>query len=827
MPEITTTPETAEHVERPCRDVRKRSVFTQARSVAGAAKRGGLMLSRAAVEAMRRKLAQRVPPKPTVIQFPVNDICNSRCGMCNIWQQKRDHELTPDALATILRDPLFTEVMFVGLNGGEPTLRKDLPDLAAVLADELPKLKELHAITNAIKHGQVTERLLAVNEVARQRGKRFSVSVSLDGVGEDHDRNRGVPGNFASAVKVIEALKAGGVPVSIGCTLTPVNCEGADDLLAWCEENGIEDYEFRLGVEIRRVYNEGYDLLNPLTSGQRFHLTMFFDKLSRDERVGAAQRRFYKSLVDQIAFGKPRSAGCHWQTQGVTLDTRGGLSYCSVKSPVIGSALEASAQTLYTQGLPIRRAIVSKACADCRHDLLGPVPIRELVKSALDEMSEPWRRRIAQAGARRGADLSGFTPGQITHPVLTHPARWRRVVITGWYGTETQGDKAILGELVHFLRSHNPSCAITLTTIDRKVSEQTLREMPELKGVELIELAGASQSRAVAEADAVILGGGPLEDIGETEHVCRVFLRANELGRARVIFGCGVGPFHDERVKAQASAILRTATAGFFRDQESHDYAVRLGASPRLGVGCDPALRYLHRWSEAYKAKQNAANRGRRLVGLVRANTCEYVADLTPAQLASRNAGLTGQLASVFEDAADRHDMAVDLLPMHALPLGGDDRLYNRRIAKAFDEPARARVERGYLTLNGLLSSLAGADAAVAMRYHGHLFCMALGVPMLSIDYTGASGKVAALVKRIGYGDRSVRWSEFNALQAGRLLDEVIAHRGRHVDRLKRHTMSLVVSLEKAYEQAFGVTVPDKTPCDRAEVLECQLGAAA
>ena len=48
----------------------------------------------------RRWLSNRLPSKPTTLNLLVNDICNSRCVMCNIWQQKRDIELTPEQLAT-------------------------------------------------------------------------------------------------------------------------------------------------------------------------------------------------------------------------------------------------------------------------------------------------------------------------------------------------------------------------------------------------------------------------------------------------------------------------------------------------------------------------------------------------------------------------------------------------------------------------------------------------------------------------------------------------------------------------------------------------------
>src|SRR5262245_1640580 len=85
---------------------------------------------------------------PTVIQFPVNDICNSQCQMCFIWQRKRDDEITPEELSSILSNPLFRQIRNVGINGGEPTLRKDLGELTRVLIAKLPRLQGVSLITN-------------------------------------------------------------------------------------------------------------------------------------------------------------------------------------------------------------------------------------------------------------------------------------------------------------------------------------------------------------------------------------------------------------------------------------------------------------------------------------------------------------------------------------------------------------------------------------------------------------------------------------------------------------------------------------------------------
>jgi MoaA/NifB/PqqE/SkfB family radical SAM enzyme/polysaccharide pyruvyl transferase WcaK-like protein len=771
-----------------------------------AATAGGLLVSHTLRQLVRDEwLGQYLPSKPRVIQFPVNDICNSRCVMCNIWQRKRDKEITPDELRQILRDPLFAEVRYVGLSGGEPTLRKDLPELGRVLIEELSKLEGLGIITNALRPETVIERTLALAEVARAGGVSFNVNVSLDGVGDEHDRNRGVPGNFASSVKVIEAIQAAGVSLSIGCTLTPVNCYGADDVLLWCVERGIERREFRLGVDIKRVYNDGFQGRNPFTPEQRFHLTMFFDRLAHDPSVSLTQRRFYRSLTRQLAFGAPRTAGCSWRTRGVTLDTRGNVSYCSVQSPIIGSALERSGWEVFKAGLPERRAIVRDKCGDCMHDLTGPPPARETLRETTETA-----RAIARAEWRRlrkGLSLpepSFAAPASIRPASKPSPGDWRHVLVTGWYGTETAGDKAILGEVLHFLKSRSPGVRVTLTTLDQKVSQQTNRELADLAGVALVDLARSHDSALIESVDAVVIAGGPLEEINETEHIWRAFREANRQGKARVIFGCGVGPLYTERLREMVGAICQMATAGFLRDEESQAYARRLGATAPLACGCDPALAFVRRWAERAAPNPGAQDGQPVIAGLARANTNEYVVDMGRDELAAFNDRTAAQLAGILGSTARAAGGRVELLPMHSIWFGGDDRIFNRRIARAFEDPALVRVERAYLTLDDLLSRLAGSEAALAMRYHGHLFCMALGVPMLSIDYTGEKGKVWSLIERIGYQRWSEPWRGIDVQRASAALGELVADRATWSAYLRDQTDRALAQLERAYVDVFG-----------------------
>jgi polysaccharide pyruvyl transferase WcaK-like protein/MoaA/NifB/PqqE/SkfB family radical SAM enzyme len=766
-------------------------------------KKGGRLILGSAHQLVRHEwLGQYFPAKPTIIQFPVNDVCNSHCIMCNIWQRKKDKEITPEELSHILLDPLFDRVTYVGMSGGEPTLRKDLAEIGKVLVDRLPKLQGIGIITNGIIPQLVIDRCLKLARVAKTANKSFNLCVSLDGIGENHDRNRGVKGNFQAVERVIDTLKQEGILVSIGCTLTPINCYGADDVLHWCETNNIDNWEFRLGVEIKRVYNEGYSEKNAFTSEQLFHLIMFFDKLANFPNISDFNREFYQSLVGQLTFGLPRRAGCDWKTKGITLDTRGNISYCSVQSPIIGSALEKSSLQIYREGASIRQQIIREHCDTCQHDLMGLPPSKEMFARGVETLVQPWRKlttKISASGDRFHA------PKNINLAKVSHPSDWQKVLITGWYGTETAGDKAILGGILLFLKKYNPNCQIILTTIDRKVSQQTNCELPELANVTLVDLDRANDLSLIESVDAVIIGGGPLEEIPQTEYIWRIFVEANRQSKARIIFGCGVGPLYSAKLQRMVAAILQMSTAGFFRDEESLQYAIRLGCNSNFGCACDPALAYLQQWIENRSIFLNN-KKANKIVGLVRANTTEYISDMTDSELEIFNRTTSNKIARILESVSQTYNAPVRLLPMHSLWVGGDDRIFNRQVASNFEDVDRIVVEKGYLNFDNLLQSLAEANVSLAMRYHGHLFSIALGIPFLSIDYTGKVGKVRSLLKKINYEKFSLSWLDMDLNNAKNLWDELIENRQYWSDYLISKNNILIEQLESTYQSIFGVS---------------------
>jgi MoaA/NifB/PqqE/SkfB family radical SAM enzyme len=325
----------------------------------------------------RNILSNHIGLKPKTINFLANDICNSRCTMCLIWKQKRDTEVTPDQLRQILGDPLFNQVSYVGVSGGEPTLRKDLPELYEVICATLPRLRAAGIITNAIQEKQVIDRIAESIEVCNRHKVKFSLMVSVDGVGEIHDLNRGRSGNFETALSVLNYFqKHFQMPISIGCTITKFNVWHVDQLLDFCIANNIYG-RFRIAEFITRLYNENEtETIRNFTEDECYHLALFFARLEQYEQHRLVKRT-YRSIRRMLYEDQPRSIGCPYQSRAVLLDSRGQLLYCAPKSKVIGSTLEKSAMRLYQENLSERRRIRQEHCKDCIHDYHSTMTLQE------------------------------------------------------------------------------------------------------------------------------------------------------------------------------------------------------------------------------------------------------------------------------------------------------------------------------------------------------------------------------------------------------------------------------------------------------------------
>lgn len=163
--------------------------------------------------------AKRSALKPRWLWIGVTDRCNSRCEYCNIHQKKPiDKPLSPQEFEKVLSDPLFKDVTYLLNSGGEPTVRSDILEVLLAEHKALPS-----ATIQLSTNGLLPERTLKVAEEMAAQKIKFEVGISIDGVGENHDRIRGVKGNFEKTDYLVKKLLEMKACVTLGATLTCKN----------------------------------------------------------------------------------------------------------------------------------------------------------------------------------------------------------------------------------------------------------------------------------------------------------------------------------------------------------------------------------------------------------------------------------------------------------------------------------------------------------------------------------------------------------------------------------------------------------------------------
>jgi polysaccharide pyruvyl transferase WcaK-like protein len=80
---------------------------------------------------------------------------------------------------------------------------------------------------------------------------------------------------------------------------------------------------------------------------------------------------------------------------------------------------------------------------------------------------------------------------------------------------------------------------------------------------------------------------------------------------------------------------------------------------------------------------------------------------------------------------------------------------------------------------------------------------MALGIPFLSINYTGSKGKVYSLVRRTGTEEWSLDWGTLDPAQAAHKLKRLLAERSHWSAHLLAESQRLRTGLEETYQSVF------------------------
>ncbi|MEM0374675.1 MAG: PTO1314 family radical SAM protein [Sulfolobales archaeon] len=152
--------------------------------------------------------------------------CNLRCRMCPFWRRKDERILTLEEEIKMMNKLQEAGVLFMGFEGGEPLLRSDLPQIL----EESNKRFYTSIVTNG---------WLLKDKISKISEYLDHIFVSIDGIGETHDKLRGVQGSFDRAIEGIKESIKRGIPTSISFTLTNENTDEVFQVVDLAEKLGI------------------------------------------------------------------------------------------------------------------------------------------------------------------------------------------------------------------------------------------------------------------------------------------------------------------------------------------------------------------------------------------------------------------------------------------------------------------------------------------------------------------------------------------------------------------------------------------------------------
>ena len=295
--------------------------------------------------------------------------CNSRCSTCNVWK-KEAKELSLDEWTAVF-EKVGRTPYYLTFSGGEPFLRDDLVEIVAA-GYRLCRPAVITIPTNGLLTKRIPERVEAILQAAPDA--QVGINLSLDGVGEQHDHIRNVPGNWEKALETYRALKALDYPnltVSIHTVISTLNAADIpriyEGLIALepdsyiteiAEERGELDTIGACITPSPAEYAEAADFLI-----ERLHAHEF----TGFARITQAFRAQYYALVKRILVENRQVIPCYagWASGHISPD--GDVWTCCVRAEPIGNLREHEYDLAKVWAGPqadaLRRSIRAGECA--------------------------------------------------------------------------------------------------------------------------------------------------------------------------------------------------------------------------------------------------------------------------------------------------------------------------------------------------------------------------------------------------------------------------------------------------------------------------------
>ena len=222
--------------------------------------------------------------------------CNAKCKHCGSSAEKRkyDGELTTseikDAFKQIANDMDASKIL-INVTGGEPLVRNDLCEVMKYATNEL-----------GFHWGMTTNGILLNDENIEKlkKANMETISISIDGLEETHDRFRGVPGSYKTITENIKKLRQANFVKHIQVTTVfhKENIDQINDLYGVMLGLGLDSWRLVSMDPIGRA-NENNELL---LDGKEIRQILDFIKTNNSKKM-------------ELAYGCPGFLGLEYEKE--------------------------------------------------------------------------------------------------------------------------------------------------------------------------------------------------------------------------------------------------------------------------------------------------------------------------------------------------------------------------------------------------------------------------------------------------------------------------------------------------------------------------------
>ena len=185
----------------------------------------------------------RQPPGPVVIWNLIRR-CNLTCKHCYSISSDVDfsNELSTVEVFSVMDDLKAFRVPVLILSGGEPLMRRDIFDISE-------RAKAMGFYVGLSSNGTLVDAAMA--DRIRDIGYDY-VGISLDGIGDTHDRFRRKAGSYQQSLNGLRLLRDRGIKVGVRFTMTEDNAAELLRLLEPRRTGGVSEI-LSLSPRLRRA----------------------------------------------------------------------------------------------------------------------------------------------------------------------------------------------------------------------------------------------------------------------------------------------------------------------------------------------------------------------------------------------------------------------------------------------------------------------------------------------------------------------------------------------------------------------------------------------